>query len=56
MFVFMAINRLVLFPYSPPEPNSVTYWFLIQIAMIVDFATSYPANWWLVKSRIKEAM
>ena len=56
MFGFMAINRLVLFPYAPPEPNSVTYWFLMQIAMIVGFATSYQANWWLVKTGIKEAM
>ncbi len=56
MFAFMALNRLVFFPSSPPEPNSVTYWFLMQIAMIVGFATSYPANWWLLKAGLKESM
>jgi hypothetical protein len=55
MFGFMALNRLVLFD-TPPEPDTATYWFLIQIAMIVGFATSYPANWWLVRSGLKEAM
>ncbi len=55
MFGFMALNRLVFFEV-PPEPNTVTYWFLMQLAMIVGFATSYPANWWLVNSGIKEAM
>jgi Domain of unknown function (DUF4396) len=56
MFAFMALNRLVLFPSAPPEPNSMTYWFLMQIAMIVGFATSFPANRWLVKAGLKEAM
>lgn len=56
MFAFMAMNRLVFFPSGPPEPDSVAYWFLMQIAMIVGFATSYPANWWLVKAGLKEAM
>ncbi len=55
MFGFMALNRLVFFDH-PPEPNTYTYWFLMQLAMIVGFATSYPANWWLVKSGIKEKM
>ncbi len=56
MFAFMALDRLVLFPSAPPEPNGMTYWFLMQIAMIVGFATSFPANWWLVKAGLKEAM
>ncbi len=51
-----AINRLILFPSAPPEPIRVKYWFLMQFATIVGFATSDPANWWLVKSGIKEAM
>ena len=55
MFGWMALDRLALFEV-PAEPNSATYWFLMQIAMIVGFATSYPANWWLVKSGLKEAM
>ncbi len=55
MFGFMALNRMVFFE-KPPEPNTVTYWFLMQIAMIVGFFTSYPANWALVKFGLKEKM
>lgn len=55
MFAWMALNRLVFFA-TPPEPNTATFWFLMQVAMIVGFATSYPANWWLVKRGLKEAM
>ncbi|MGC8638572.1 MAG: DUF4396 domain-containing protein [Isosphaeraceae bacterium] len=55
MYATMALNRLVLFDYAP-KPDTATYWFLMQIAMIVGFATSYPANWWLVKSGLQEAM
>ncbi|HWE38329.1 MAG TPA: DUF4396 domain-containing protein [Isosphaeraceae bacterium] len=55
MFAFMALNHFVFFA-TPPEPNTATYWFLMQLAMIVGFATSYPANWWLVRSGLKEAM
>ncbi len=56
MFAFMAINRLIWFPSNPPEPNTTTYWFLMQLAMIVGFATSFPANWWLIRVGLKEAM
>ncbi len=55
MFSFMALNRLVFFS-DPPGPNTLSFWFLMQLAMIVGFATSYPANWWLVKTGVKEAM
>lgn len=55
MFGWMALNRRVFFP-TPPQPNTFAFWFLMQFAMIVGFATSYPANWWLVKAGIKEAM
>ena len=29
---------------------------MMQLAMQVGFATAYPANWWLIKSGIKEEM
>jgi len=29
---------------------------MMQIAMIVGYATVYPMNWWLIKSGFKEAM
>jgi hypothetical protein len=38
------------------EVNSFEFWFMMQIAMIVGFMTSYPANWWLIKRGLKEKM
>lgn len=55
MFACMALNHYVVFPFSL-APTSPIYWFAMQIAMIAGFATSYPANWWLVRSGLKEAM
>lgn len=55
MFGWMAIVHFVLFT-QPPHPDQITYWFMMQIAMILGFLTSYPANWLLVKKGIKEAM
>ncbi|MFD1019303.1 DUF4396 domain-containing protein [Thalassobacillus hwangdonensis] len=55
MFGWMAIVHGVLFA-QPPKPDTATYWFMMQIAMILGFLTSYPANWWLVRKGIKEAM
>ncbi|MYL45121.1 DUF4396 domain-containing protein [Virgibacillus halodenitrificans] len=55
MFGWMAIVHFGLFA-QPPKPTEATYWFMMQIAMILGFLTSYPANWFLVKKGIKEAM
>jgi hypothetical protein len=38
------------------EVNSVEFWFMMQIAMLCGFATSYPVNWWLIKAGLKEKM
>ncbi len=38
------------------KPNTPEYWFLMQIGMIIGFFTSYPANWWLIRKGLKEAM
>lgn len=53
----MALMTFVFFP--APEhlhPNSPVYWFLMQIGMIIGFATAWPANMWLIRRGIKEAM
>jgi len=55
MFGWMALVRLVFFS-EPPEPNSALFWFMMQIAMVIGFLTSYPANWFLVRRGVKEAM
>ncbi|MEP6539229.1 MAG: DUF4396 domain-containing protein, partial [Bryobacteraceae bacterium] len=36
--------------------NMPAYWFMMQIAMLVGFVTAYPANWWLIRKKFKEAM
>lgn len=56
MFGWMAIVHYVFFPAHPPEANTALYWFMMQIAMMIGFATSYPANWLLVKKGVKHAM
>ncbi len=55
MFGWMAIVHYVLFTH-PPKPSEPTYWFMMQIALVLGFLTSYPANWWLVRKGIKEEM
>ncbi len=54
MFAFMAVAREVIFPEL--KPSDPVYWFMMQIAMIVGFTTTYPANWWLIKKGLKEGM
>jgi hypothetical protein len=56
VFGFMAVIQLVLFPDPHLTPDRAAYWFLMQIAMLLGFVTSYPANVWLVRRGIKEAM
>jgi len=38
------------------EPGAFFCGFLMQIGMAAGFLTSYPVNWWLVRSGIKEKM
>lgn len=53
MFIWMGI-RVLLYPEL--EPTMWSYWFMMQIAMILGFATTYPVNWWLIARGIKEKM
>jgi uncharacterized protein DUF4396 len=55
LFAWMALAYFVLFqPHL--TPNQATYWFMMQIGMLVGYATSYPMNWWLIRIGIKEPM
>lgn len=59
MYGFMAIAHFVIFPIgfgTKLEPAAPEFWFMMQIAMICGFLTSYPINWWLITSGIKERM
>jgi hypothetical protein len=57
LFGWMAVMIFVLFP-APNElmPSSAAFWLLMQAGMIIGFATSWPANVWLVKRGIKIPM
>lgn len=59
MYGFMAFSYFYLFGSLlgvKLEANMVEFWFIMQIAMLCGFATSYPVNWWLISSGIKEKM
>ncbi len=59
MYGFMAFASLYVFPHLLGvrlEVASVEFWFMMQIAMLCGFLTSYPVNWWLLRSGIKEMM
>jgi hypothetical protein len=53
LFAWMAVMAHLPFHLTPMDP---AYWFLMQIGMVIGFATSYPANWLLVRKGIKEPM
>lgn len=55
MFGFIAIAFLLILPEMPSVASPV-YWFMMQIAMVIGFATAYPANWWLINKGIKHGM
>ncbi len=56
MFGWMALSYFVLFPSPHLKPAEPVFWFMMQIAMMVGFLTSYPANAWLLKKGWKEKM
>ena len=56
LFGWMAFMQFVLFTEPHLTPDHAAYWFLMQIGMIIGFATAYPANVWLIRRGIKEAM
>jgi hypothetical protein len=44
-------------PFHPRlEVGNPKYWFLTQVEMPLGFITSFPANWWLIRRKWKEAM
>lgn len=59
MYGFMALAYFYFFPTLigvKLEVNTLEFWFMIQIAMIVGFITAYPMTWWLIRVGIKEKM
>ncbi len=59
MYGFMAVAYFYIFRTvlgATLHVNSPEFWFMMQIAMLFGFATSYPMNWWLIRQGVKEAM
>lgn len=55
MYGWMAIATFLIFGRELPKADPV-FWFMMQIAMVAGFFTSYPVNWWLIKKGVKEEM
>lgn len=59
MYGFMAVAYFAIFRYAfgaQLQTDSFEFWFMMQIAMLFGFLTSYPVNWWLITRGIKEKM
>ena len=59
MYGFMALAQFHLFGHLLGvrlEPTMAEFWFMMQIAMLAGFLTSYPVNWWLLAIGVKERM
>ncbi len=59
MYGFMAFAQFYLFRHLlgvSLEVDTPEFWFVMQIAMLAGFCTSYPVNWWLIRVGIKERM
>jgi hypothetical protein len=56
LFGWMALMQFVFFPGPHLIPSSPVYWLFMQMGMGLGFLTSWPANAWLIRLGIKEAM
>jgi hypothetical protein len=56
LFGWMALVQLVFFPVHHLAADTASYWFMMQLGMLLGFATAYPANWWLLRRGLKERM
>ncbi|APA88144.1 DUF4396 domain-containing protein [Paraburkholderia sprentiae WSM5005] len=59
MYGLMAIVQFLWFKRAYGGIAMVAspeFWFAMQLAMFAGFATSYPVNWWLIRSGVKEKM
>lgn len=55
LFAWMALAHFVI--WRRPLPiNSSSWWFMMQIGMLIGYLTSWPVNRWLLRRGIKEPM
>lgn len=38
------------------DPLSLTFWFIMSMALLAGFIVTYPINWWLVANNLKHGM
>ena len=55
LFGWMALAHYVIWQPSLPTDSS-SWWFMMQIGMMVGFLTSWPVNRWLLTKGVKEPM
>jgi hypothetical protein len=55
MYGWMALVVFVFFGHELHKTSPV-FWFMMQLAMLAGFATSYPVNAWLLRRGLKEQM
>ncbi|HVW81125.1 MAG TPA: DUF4396 domain-containing protein [Mycobacteriales bacterium] len=57
LFDWMGLVYFVLWP-APHHltPSAPTYWFLMQVGMVIGYFTAWPTNVWLIRRGIKEGM
>src|SRR5216683_3719885 len=51
--VAMTLKRHI---ESAGDPTTPVFWFVMSLALLVGFITSYPMNWWLVRYHLKHGM
>jgi hypothetical protein len=53
MFAWMIYRA---YGWPAMQPTDWSYWLMMQIAMVLGFATTYPVNWLLIRFGVKERM
>jgi len=53
MFAFMIYRS---YAWPAMQPTDWSYWLMMQVAMVLGFATTYPVNWLLIRFGVKERM
>jgi Domain of unknown function (DUF4396) len=56
MYGWMAVAYFWLFPEPHLHPDGPVYWLMMQVGMILGFATSIPMNRWIIGKGWKEKM
>lgn len=56
MYGWMAVVYFVIFKDVPLAKDSWTFWFMMQVAMLIGFACAYPMNALLIKLGVKKGM